>query len=145
LCCRGAEEFRAFAKALGRVRQETAAEYVESARLRSREALGVWVAHLVRKNFSSLAGFFEEVEELLGRIPAEEVPFQNSYSRSALNKLLGRYGPKDVEKKVSHMKKKIARQVSIEEYRPLVLKAAQVRHRTETENQHTPSHTSTHV
>lgn len=110
---------------LGKLNVPSLGVFLERARNMYDENMQAYVKTLLRRSFgrmmvrnglvwdglakASLTGqdFFDGVERLLKTTPAAEVSLHNSYSRSALKKVLKDNGAKDMRKAIETMSKRV--------------------------------------
>ncbi|RXK38676.1 hypothetical protein M231_03986 [Tremella mesenterica] len=81
--------------------------YTERARGLYEENLTGYIKLLLRRAFARMIDYFDGVNKLLQTTPASEVSLHNSYSRSALKKMLKDYSSKDVRKAIEAMSKRV--------------------------------------
>jgi hypothetical protein len=87
--------------------EENMQAYVKTLLRRSFGRLMVSCARGCHGNRADLQDFFDGVERLLKTTPPSEVSLHNSYSRSALKKVLKDNGAKDMRKAIETMSKRV--------------------------------------
>ena len=55
---------------------------------------------ILRRQFSGLLAFFEDVDKMQATMPASEVQFQNAYTKQALRKVLGPFSFHELEQRL---------------------------------------------
>lgn len=73
------------------------------------ENLGAYVKIVIRRHFTKIIDYFEAVERLLKITSPSEVSNNNSYSKSALRKVVKEYNSKDVRKHIEAMHTRIGK------------------------------------
>ncbi|OCF36139.1 exocyst protein [Kwoniella heveanensis CBS 569] len=69
--------------------------------------LSTYVKLLLRRSFARFMDFFDGIERLMATTPANEVSLHQSYSRSALKKVLKDNGGKDMRKAIDVISKRV--------------------------------------
>ncbi|WVF66184.1 hypothetical protein IAT40_000924 [Kwoniella sp. CBS 6097] len=80
--------------------------------------LSTYVKLLLRRSFARFMDFFDGVERLMATTPANEVSLHQSYSRSALKKVLKDNGGKDMRKAIDVISKRVDKHFAADDEDP---------------------------
>ncbi|WVQ93808.1 hypothetical protein IAU59_000886 [Kwoniella sp. CBS 9459] len=101
------ENMHQFVEDVSQLNSPALGVYLTRAKGLYEDNLSTYVKLLLRRSFARFMDFFDGIERLMSTTPANEVSLHQSYSRSALKKVLKDNGGKDMRKAIDVISKRV--------------------------------------